>query len=212
MKPLSVAPSTPVASWDVAEVVEALTAANHEFLAGRQRALGRHKLPSREVLEEIVVDLRAVLFPAHFGATEVSDDGIRHYVAQRLDAALTALQEQARRGLFVASADLATETGRPARAAPSRWGGSWPRCRTGEPRGAPPDRRGPRRTEGRSVRARNISSTSSPRPSSVITDEEMVLTDCLTERATWHRPPAVWRRNARIASDVPTSASATRAA
>ena len=41
MKVLSVAPSAPVAAWDVAEVVESLTTANHEFLAGRQGALGR---------------------------------------------------------------------------------------------------------------------------------------------------------------------------
>ena len=105
MKAVSAAPSPPPPAWDVADVVEALTAANHEFLAGRQRALGRHLLPSREVLEQVIVDLRAVLFPAHFGAADVSDDGIRHYVAERLDAALFALQEQVRRGLFFDSAD-----------------------------------------------------------------------------------------------------------
>jgi serine O-acetyltransferase len=105
MKAVSAAPSPPAPAWDVAEVIEALTVANHEFLAGRQRVLGRHLLPSREVLEEFVLDLRAVLFPAHFGAADVSDDGICQYIAQRLDAALFALQEQARRGLFFASAD-----------------------------------------------------------------------------------------------------------
>ena len=105
MKALSVASNAPVLTWDVAETVEALTAANHEFLAGRLGTLGRHKLPSREVLEEVVTDLRAVLFPAHFGATDVGDDGIRQYVAERLDAALSALQEQVRRGLFFSSAD-----------------------------------------------------------------------------------------------------------
>ena len=105
MKVVSIAPDSPAPTRDVAEVIESLTAANHEFLAGRQRALGRHLLPSREVLEETVLNLRAVLFPAHFGAADVSDDGIRSYVAQRLDAALSALQEQARRGLFFSCAD-----------------------------------------------------------------------------------------------------------
>jgi len=97
MKALSLASSGPAPTWDLAQVVDALAAANADLLRGGQRKLGRQKLPSPEALAEIIADLRAVLFPAHFGAGHLSDDGIRNYVGHRLDAALFKLQEQVRR-------------------------------------------------------------------------------------------------------------------
>ena len=81
-------------------IVDALADANADFFPGRQRRIGRDVLPSRETLAEIVADLRAVLFPAHFGPAALSEDGMRYYIGQRLDAALLALEEQVRCGLL----------------------------------------------------------------------------------------------------------------
>ena len=88
--------------WSLGPVVEALCASNAELLRGRRRKLGRHALPSRAALSEIIRDLRASLFPGHFGASDLSNEGIHYYIGHTLDAALVALEEQLRRGLLFA--------------------------------------------------------------------------------------------------------------
>lgn len=90
--------------WALGPVVDALCAANGDLLRGRRRKLGRGALPSREALAEIVEGLRAALFPGHFGASDLSDEGIQYYVGHTLDAALVALEEQIRRGFLFACA------------------------------------------------------------------------------------------------------------
>jgi len=93
-----------VRPWGLTPVVEALAAANADVLPSRRRNFGRHVIPSREALRAIVANLRAALFPAHFGAPDISDDAIRNYVGHRLDAALFELQQQIQRGLLFAGA------------------------------------------------------------------------------------------------------------
>jgi serine O-acetyltransferase len=93
-------------SWTLGPVVDALCSANAELLRGRRSKLGRGALPSREALAEIEVNLRAALFPGHFGASDLSDEGIQYYVGHTLDSALVALQEQARRGFLFACPHL----------------------------------------------------------------------------------------------------------
>ena len=90
--------------FKLAPVVDALCDANAELMRGRRAKLGRHALPSREALAEIVAGLRAALFPGHFGASDLSPEGINYYVGHTLDAALVALREQVRRGLQFACA------------------------------------------------------------------------------------------------------------
>lgn len=90
--------------WTLGPVVEGLCAENADLLRGRRRKLGQGALPSREAITQIVDDLRAALFPAHFGASDLSDEGIQYYVGHTLDAALVALQEQIRRGFLFACA------------------------------------------------------------------------------------------------------------
>jgi serine O-acetyltransferase len=58
-------------------------------------------LPSREALEVVVADLQAALFPAHFGAGDLSAHGVRQFVRRRLEHALANLGEQVRRGLLL---------------------------------------------------------------------------------------------------------------
>jgi serine O-acetyltransferase len=79
-------------------VVDALCEANADLLLGRRRKLGKRALPSRDALAEVMSGLRAALFPGHFGATDLSDEGIHYYVGHTLDAALVGLEEQLRRG------------------------------------------------------------------------------------------------------------------
>ncbi len=92
-------PRGPSPRWALGPVVEALSTANAEIQGGRWRRLGRQALPSREALASVIADLRAVLFPAHLGATDLSDDGVHYYVGHTLDGAMLGLHEQVRRGL-----------------------------------------------------------------------------------------------------------------
>jgi serine O-acetyltransferase len=83
-------------------VVDAICQINGELLRGRRRKLGRHVLPSREALATIMEDLGSAFFPAHFGALDLSDEGLHYFVGHTLGAALVALEAQVRRGLAFA--------------------------------------------------------------------------------------------------------------
>ncbi len=78
----------------LSDVVVKLCEANRHLLGGRRRPL-----PSREALSTIVTELRAALFPWHFGAPDVSEEGLAYYVGRTLDAALAGLEQQIRIGL-----------------------------------------------------------------------------------------------------------------
>jgi serine O-acetyltransferase len=99
------------ASFALAPVVDALVDENAGLLRDRRGKLGRLALPSREALAEIVSGLRAALFPGHFGASDLSNEGIHYYVGHTLDAALVGLTEQVRRGLLFACEHGAGQAG-----------------------------------------------------------------------------------------------------
>ena len=80
-------------------VVDALCAANAGMAGARRRAGDRRLLPSREAIAGLVDDLRAVLFPGHFGSSDLGAASLRYQIGARLDKAQLALQEQIRRGL-----------------------------------------------------------------------------------------------------------------
>jgi serine O-acetyltransferase len=86
-------------SFSLRRVVDALCATNRELRCGARSSPGRQVLPSREAIVDIVADLRAVLFPAHFGDSDLTEEGVAYYVGHTLDAALLALREQVQRGL-----------------------------------------------------------------------------------------------------------------
>jgi serine O-acetyltransferase len=83
-------------------VVDEICAANEDLLRGRRKQRGRHALPSRSAVAALADDLRAVLFPGHFGATDLAPASIRYYVGAQLDKLQMALTEQVRRGLWLA--------------------------------------------------------------------------------------------------------------
>src|SRR3954463_6858150 len=73
-----------------AGVVAALSAA-------AERSFGRPvpvALPSRAVVAAIVEDLRAVLYPAHFGASDWAGHGLRYRIGTRLYEVERSLREQ----------------------------------------------------------------------------------------------------------------------
>jgi serine O-acetyltransferase len=94
---------TPAAVGDEAppldEIVDALVSANERFALASARVPVQRPLPSRDAIAAVVDDLRAVLFPSHFGATGRDAQGLRYALGARLDRARRALAEQVWRGL-----------------------------------------------------------------------------------------------------------------
>ena len=86
-------------TWPLRGVVDALRAEHDGLIGARRPELGRPALPSRDALAEVLVDLRAALFPSHFGATDLSGEAVEYFIGHKLDLALTALHDQVRRGL-----------------------------------------------------------------------------------------------------------------
>ena len=85
-------------SFDLAGVVDALVQRNDELVAqGPRKRPGRQLLPSRESLVGAIEQVRAAMFPAHFGKVEPSGEGLRYYIGATLDGALQTLHEQTRR-------------------------------------------------------------------------------------------------------------------
>jgi serine O-acetyltransferase len=59
----------------------------------------RRKRPVHEAVVRIVKNLRAALFPSHFGGFDFGDDGIDAFIGRTLAETLTALEEQVARSL-----------------------------------------------------------------------------------------------------------------
>jgi serine O-acetyltransferase len=79
---------------NVDQLVAELRAARLDIEGGRPAALATRELPSRDALIGIVDDLRAALFPAHFGAGLLGPGGVDAFVRATLEATLPALAAQ----------------------------------------------------------------------------------------------------------------------
>ena len=60
-------------------------------------AAGKVTLPSREVVIQIVEDLRSVFFPGYFGTTDVREESLHFFLGATLERTMGALEEQVRR-------------------------------------------------------------------------------------------------------------------
>jgi serine O-acetyltransferase len=60
---------------------------------------GRLVLPSREIVIQVVEDLRSVLFPGYFGTSDLNHESLQYFVGATLARALRHLEEQVRRGV-----------------------------------------------------------------------------------------------------------------
>jgi len=82
---------------DLHRVVEALTEAS---TALSEMPLGRRKFPSRTAVAALVEELRALLFPGYFGASELKVETLRYHLGAHLDRVLHGLADQIQRGLM----------------------------------------------------------------------------------------------------------------
>src|ERR1035438_7326221 len=86
---------------DLHAVVEALSVAS---TALTDMPLGRREFPSRTALASLVEDLRALLFPGYFGASELKADTLRYHLGACMDRVAHGLSEQIQRGLMATDA------------------------------------------------------------------------------------------------------------
>ncbi|HEY4394345.1 MAG TPA: serine acetyltransferase [Polyangia bacterium] len=94
------------------DIVDELCAANETLLRGRWQRRGGRTLPSRTAVVKVMEDLRAALFPGHFGATDLTAPNLRSYVSAKLDRVQVDLTEQIRRALsFTCQHDLVSTAG-----------------------------------------------------------------------------------------------------
>jgi serine O-acetyltransferase len=87
--------------WDLSPIVKELRGKSRGLSDGKS-LWGRRELPSHDALVMIARSLRAVLFPAHFGPSDLTEEGLEYFVGHTLDATLLALREQVRRALSYA--------------------------------------------------------------------------------------------------------------
>lgn len=85
-------------TWQLSDVVDAICGANAGVLPGGHGEDAFRVMPSRAEVARALGGLRAALFPWHFGARDVSRQGLAYYVGRTLDAALSSLREQIRLG------------------------------------------------------------------------------------------------------------------
>jgi serine O-acetyltransferase len=69
--------------------------------------LGRRAFPSRTAVAALIEDLRALLFPGYFGASDLTQDTLPYHLGARLDKVVHGLADQIQRGL------LASDPARP---------------------------------------------------------------------------------------------------
>jgi serine O-acetyltransferase len=82
---------------DLHEVVEALAEASSTLT---DMPLGRREFPSRTALAALVEELRALLFPGYFGASELRAETLRYHLGARMDRVLHGFRDQIQRGLM----------------------------------------------------------------------------------------------------------------
>lgn len=88
-------------NWQLDHIVSELRAARMDWRSSQARTkeLGGRELPSREVLQDVVVALCGALFPMRLGPVELREESEDFYVGHSLDAALNALYVQIRLAL-----------------------------------------------------------------------------------------------------------------
>jgi len=89
--------SCPEPTPDLHAVIESLAEAS---TALSEMPLGQRKFPSRTALADLVEDLRALLFPGYFGASELKAETLRYHLGAQMDRVLHGLSDQIQRGLM----------------------------------------------------------------------------------------------------------------
>jgi len=84
-------PKAPARGSLLGQIVDALCEANRTLQTGNST---QAVLPSPDALATVMSQLRAALFPWHFGAPDLSEEGLAYYLGRTLDAALKSLERQ----------------------------------------------------------------------------------------------------------------------
>lgn len=95
----SLTPDLEDTHWDISSIVEALRESRENQHSIRHRGRVR-ELPSRDAIKRVLVRLREVLFPTHYGHIDLNDESIDYFVGHALNEALGVLKEQVRRSLL----------------------------------------------------------------------------------------------------------------
>ncbi len=84
--------------WGLDQIVADLRA-SREALHRTRHPQGIRELPSRHAIAGVVECLRAVMFPTHYGAPDLTDESVDYYVGHTLESTLRLLWEQVKRAL-----------------------------------------------------------------------------------------------------------------
>lgn len=95
--------------WDLDGIITKLSPAHSAQSQAWTKEQTNRPLPSREVLFRIVDQLRAALFPYHFGNPDLSEDSTRYFVGHTLNEALQLLYKQIRREQWLLGSQLHLE-------------------------------------------------------------------------------------------------------
>ena len=88
------------------KLVSELSVACTPSMAAVLKGPRREPLPSRDIIIQIVTELRSVMFPGYWGTAELSADSMSFHIGSTLDRIQRLLQEQVRRGLcFICAQD-----------------------------------------------------------------------------------------------------------
>jgi serine O-acetyltransferase len=90
----------------IIEIVQELRTVRRESLEQRQRRNKPPKLPSRRILQSVIENLSAALFPNRLGLPDLKEEGLDYFVGHHLDTALRDLLSQIKLELHF-SADTA---------------------------------------------------------------------------------------------------------
>jgi len=88
---------------DLDKVVKQLCQANRNLAWLDNRVPCSEPLPSREVVQQVVESLRAVLFPGYFGNSEVRHETLQYHLGTTIDEIRRTLQVQVMRGIAFSS-------------------------------------------------------------------------------------------------------------
>ena len=89
-------------TWNLDQVIAELRQSREH--THNVRHLGRiRELPSRKAVLQVLDGLCAVLFPTHYGRTDLHSGNIDYFVGDQLHVTLSDLQDQVRKGLLFVS-------------------------------------------------------------------------------------------------------------
>jgi len=100
--------STP-SGWDLDEIITKLSQPRSPQLQSWSQERTQVPLPSRDAVSHILDQLRATLFPFHFGKSVFGETPTRYFIAHTLNEALQLLRHQVHREKWLLGVDLHLE-------------------------------------------------------------------------------------------------------